>query len=227
MSYLSNFVISLINKKERRRYYMITLLLDSSNKLLVVGLAKDNKIIDYIIYEAWQRQSEYMINEINNIFTRNNINPKNVNEIIVTKGPGSYTGLRIALTIAKIYGYILNIPVYTLSSLEILIDSKDENINTICLMNARSSRSYIGIYSSNKDTLLEDKVLTNEEVIQLINDNKTYKVSGDVSYLKLDLDKNNYLNLSSLDLLNNMLYLKNEKNKVSNILTLKAIYLKD
>ena len=206
---------------------MITLLLDSSNKLLVVGLAKDNKIIDYIIYEAWQRQSEYMINEINNIFTRNNVDPKKVNEIIVTKGPGSYTGLRIALTISKIYGYILNIPVYTLSSLEILIDSKEENINTICLMNARSSRSYIGIYSSNKVTLLEDKVLTNEEVIQLINDNKTYKVSGDISYLKLDLGRINYLNLSSLDLLNNMLYLKDEKNKVSNILTLKAIYLKD
>ena len=206
---------------------MYTLLLDSSNKLLVVGLAKDNKVIDSIIYEAWQKQSEYMINEINNIFTRNNIDPKEVNEIIVTKGPGSYTGLRIALTIAKIYGYILNIPVYALSSLEILLDSKEDNINTICLMNARSSRSYVGIYSSNKETLLEDKVLTNEEVKTLIKNNPTYKVSGDISYLNLDLDNTNYYDLSNLDLLNNMLYLKDESNKVENILTLKAIYLKD
>ena len=206
---------------------MYTLLLDSSNKLLVVGLAKDNKVIDSIIYEAWQKQSEYMINEINNIFTRNNIDPKEVNEIIVTKGPGSYTGLRIALTIAKIYGYILNIPVYALSSLEILLDSKEDNINTICLMNARSSRSYIGIYSSNKEVLLEDKVLTNEEVKTLIKNNATYKVSGDISYLNLDLDNTNYYDLSNLDLLNNMLYLKDESNKVENILTLKAIYLKD
>ena len=206
---------------------MYTLLLDSSNKLLVVGLAKDNKVIDYIIYEAWQKQSEYMINEINNIFTRNNIDPKEVNEIIVTKGPGSYTGLRIALTIAKIYGYILNIPVYALSSLEILIDSKDKDANTICLMNARSSRSYIGIYSSNKEVLLEDKVLTNEEVKTLIKNNPTYKVSGDISYLNLDLDNTNYYDLSNLDLLNNMLYLKDESNKVENTLTLKAIYLKD
>lgn len=206
---------------------MYTLLLDSSNKLLVVGLAKDNKVIDYIIYEAWQKQSEYMINEINNIFTRNNIDPKEINGIIVTKGPGSYTGLRIALTIAKMYGYILNIPVYALSSLEILLDSKEDNINTICLMNARSSRSYIGIYSSNKEVLLEDKVLTNEEVKTLIKNNPTYKVSGDISYLNLDLDNTNYYDLSNLDLLNNMLYLKDESNKVENILTLKAIYLKD
>lgn len=206
---------------------MYTLLLDSSNKLLVVGLAKDNKVIDSIIYEAWQKQSEYMISEINNIFTRNNIDPKEVNEIIVTKGPGSYTGLRIALTIAKIYGYILNIPVYALFSLEILIDSKDKDTNTICLMNARSSRSYIGIYSSNKEVLLEDKVLTNEEVKTLIKNNPTYKVSGDISYLNLDLDNTNYYDLSNLDLLNNMLYLKDESNKVENILTLKAIYLKD
>lgn len=206
---------------------MYTLLLDSSNKLLVAGLAKDNKVIDYIIYEAWQKQSEYMIKEIKNIFTRNNIDPKEINEIIVTKGPGSYTGLRIALTIAKIYGYILNIPVYALSSLEILLDSKEDNINTICLMNARSSRSYIGIYSSNKEVLLEDKVLTNEEVKTLIKNNPTYKVSGDISYLNLDLDNTNYYDLSNLDLLNNMLYLKDESNKVENILTLKAIYLKD
>lgn len=206
---------------------MYTLLLDSSNKLLVVGLAKDNKVIDYIIYEAWQKQSEYMINEINNIFSRNNIDPKEVNEIIVTKGPGSYTGLRIALTIAKIYGYILNIPIYALSSLEILIDSKDKDTNAICLMNARSSRSYIGIYSANKEVLLEDKVLTNEEVKTLIKNNPTYKVSGDISYLNLDLDNTNYYDLSNLDLLNNMLYLKDESNKVENILTLKAIYLKD
>lgn len=206
---------------------MYTLLLDSSNKLLVAGLAKDNKVIDYIIYEAWQKQSEYMIKEIKNIFTRNNIDPKEINEIIVTKGPGSYTGLRIALTIAKIYGYILNIPVYALSSLEILLDSKEDNINTICLMNARSSRSYIGIYSSNKEVLLEDKVLTNEEVKTLIKNNPTYKVSGDISYLNLDLDNTNYYDLSNLDLLNNMLYLRDESNKVGNILTLKAIYLKD
>ena len=50
---------------------MYQLLLDSSNKYLTVALAKDNKLIDVIFYEAWQRQSEMMVVEMDNIFKRN------------------------------------------------------------------------------------------------------------------------------------------------------------
>ena len=57
---------------------MITLLLDSSNTLLVVGLAKDNKVINQTIYKAWQKQSEFMILEIEKILKRNDIDPKSV-----------------------------------------------------------------------------------------------------------------------------------------------------
>lgn len=194
---------------------MITLLLDSSNTLLVVGLAKDNKVIDKTIYKAWQKQSEFMILEIEKILKRNNVDPKSVGEIVVSKGPGSYTGVRIALTIAKIYGYALNIPVFAVSSLQMLME---KNKPSICLMNARSARSYIGVYNNN-EILMNDQVLTNEEVKKYIEEHPEYEVMGEVSYLNLEEKES--------DILNNMLFLRNENSKVENILTLKAIYLKD
>lgn len=194
---------------------MISLLLDSSNTLLVVGLAKDDKVIDSTIYKAWQKQSEFMILEIEKILKKNDIDPKNVGEIIVSNGPGSYTGVRIALTIAKTYGYALNIPVYAVSSLQMLL-KKDEP--SICLMNARSARSYFGVYR-NEEVIEADKVLTNEEVKKYIEEHPDYKVMGEVEYLGLSLIES--------DLLNNMIMLKNEQTKVENILTLKAVYLKD
>ena len=194
---------------------MYTLLLDSSNVELIVGLAKDNTLIDEIRYNAWQKQSEFMVSEIDKIFKRNSVDPKSINEVVVSYGPGSYTGLRIALTIAKIYSLSLNIPLYKLSSLQIL-EKRDET--SICLMNARSSRSYIGIYK-NKECLLSDRVLTNEEVLKIINDNPTYKVCGEVSYLNLTSEVS--------DTINTMLYLKSEENKVEDVLSLKALYLKD
>ncbi|MBO8427900.1 MAG: hypothetical protein IAC58_05105 [Firmicutes bacterium] len=43
---------------------MISLILDSSNVYLNVGLAINSKLIDKISYEAWQKQSEYMIPEL-------------------------------------------------------------------------------------------------------------------------------------------------------------------
>ena len=178
---------------------MITLLLDSSNTLLVVGLAKDNKVINQTIYKAWQKQSEFMILEIEKILKRNDIDPKSVGEIVVSKGPGSYTGVRIALTIAKIYGYSLNIPVYAISSLQMLM-KKDKP--SICLMNARSARSYIGVYINN-EVILKDQVLINEEVKKYIETHPDYEVMGEVEYLNI--------NPKESDILNNMLFLRNEE----------------
>ena len=99
---------------------MYTLLLDSSNIKLAVGLAKDDVLIDEIIYDAWQRQSEYMIQEISSILSRNGISPNDIGEIVSTKGPGSYTGVRISLTIAKTWGVASNVDIFLVSSLEIL-----------------------------------------------------------------------------------------------------------
>ena len=198
---------------------MYSLILDSANKDLVVSLAKDNEIIEEINYEAWQRQSELMIPEIEKILKKNKVDPKEINEILVTKGPGSYTGVRIALTIAKVYAYLLNIPVYAFSSLKAL---EDPDNTSICLINARSSRSYVAIYSKNK-CLLEDQIMTNQQVIELIKNHETYSVCGDIGYLNADFR----INHKETDLSKNLLALKNDDDLVKNILSLKAVYLKD
>ncbi len=195
---------------------MLSLLLDSANKELLVALYKDDKKIDEIRYEAWQRQSELMIPELNKILKRNEIDPKTIDEIVVTQGPGSYTGVRIALTIAKIYALSLNIPCYAISSLGVL---KDENKTSICLINARSNRSYFGVYEANGNVLIEDKVLPNKEVLDYIEEHKDFAICGDVTYLGLENQES--------DIAKNMMSLKNESNKVQNILTLKAVYLND
>ena len=195
---------------------MLSLLLDSANKELLVALYKDDKKIDEIRYEAWQRQSELMIPELDKILKRNEIDPKTIDEIVVTQGPGSYTGVRIALTIAKIYALSLNIPCYAISSLGVL---KDENKTSICLINARSNRSYVGVYEANGNVLIEDKVLPNKEVLDYIEEHKDFAICGDVTYLGLENQES--------DIAKNMMSLKNESNKVQNILTLKAVYLKD
>ena len=99
---------------------MYQLLLDSSNKFLSVGLAKDGKVVDKICYEAWQRQSEMMVTEVGNILKRNNIENKDLDGVVVGVGPGSYTGVRIGVTIAKTIAYALKIKVYAKSSLSLL-----------------------------------------------------------------------------------------------------------
>ena len=135
---------------------MVTILLDSSNTNLSVGVAKDNVLLDYISYEAWQRQSEYMIVELNKLLEKHNIKKEDITDVIVAKGPGSYTGVRIAITIAKTIAAVLPVKVYAISSLRCQKDGKNPSI---CVINARSGRSYFGVYEDNK-VLVEDMILT-------------------------------------------------------------------
>ncbi len=194
---------------------MFELLLDSSNKYLTVALAKDGVLCDSIYYEAWQRQSEVMVSEIDNILNRNKVAKEELDAIVVGIGPGSYTGVRISLTIAKVMAYALKIKLYKVSSLSLL---KHGNSPTICLFNARSGRSYFAVYEGEKQ-LVEDKVLSNEEVAKYIDEHPDYLLSGDSDvFNKESVEYNIPLNLANSI---------NDKNLVKDIFSLNPIYLKD
>ena len=195
---------------------MYSLLLDSANRDLNVGLAKDNQIIDRISYQAWQRQSELMAVEVDAILKRNNISAKDIGEVVVTIGPGSYTGIRIALTIAKTLAFALDIKIYAVSS---LISQKAPHQGTISVINARSNRSYVAIYDADGQVLVEEKVWPNDELIAWIKGNADFIVSGDAKYLGIDAYQPSVLD--------GMLEAKKKSIPVENILTLKPVYLKD
>jgi len=193
---------------------MYQLLLDSSNIYLAVGLSKDGKVIDSIFYNAWQRQSELMVNEIENIFKRNNIDKKDLDAVVVGIGPGSYTGVRIGVTITKTIAYALKIKVYAKSSLSLLRCGEDP---TICLFNARSGRSYFAVYQGKK-VLEKECVIPNEEVLSYIQKHPDYKIAGDTTQIEKESEELNIIaNLADFD----------ENELVKNIFTLNPIYLKD
>ena len=195
---------------------MYSLLLDSANRDLNVGLAKDNQIIDRISYQAWQRQSELMAVEVDAILKRNNISAKDIGEVVVTIGPGSYTGIRIALTIAKTLAFALDIKIFAVSS---LISQKAPHQPTISVINARSNRSYVAIYDADGQVLVIEKVWPNDELIAWIKGNADFIVSGDAKYLGIDAYQPSVLD--------GMLEAKKKSVPVENILTLKPVYLKD
>ena len=194
---------------------MYKLLLDSSFKLLVIALAKDNEIIDSIIYDAWQRQSELLVPEIDNIMKRNNIQKEDIDSIVLGIGPGSYTGVRIALTVAKTMAYVLKAKVYAVSSLS-LFGVKDKE--TITVTNARSGRSYFAVYK-NGEPIVNDTILNNDEVLSYIDTHKDYVLAGETEHLGLKGEE--------FDPSYNLLLGLNEKHLVKDIFKLNPVYLKD
>lgn len=197
------------------RLNMYQILLDSSNKFLSVGLANDGKVIDRVFYEAWQRQSEMMTSELSNILEKNKINIKDIDGVVIGKGPGSYTGVRIAITIGKTLAYALNCKIYGVSSLSLL---KTTEKPTICIVNARSGRSYFAVYN-NKEVIVPDCVKTNEEVLKYIDEHRDYAVNGEVEHLSLKSGE--------YDIIENLASSISKENIVQTPFELKPIYLKE
>lgn len=193
---------------------MISILLDSSNTDLYVGLMNEDGVIDSTFYECWQMQSEYMIVELDKLLSKNGFSRESIKDVVVSIGPGSYTGVRIAITIAKIIGVALNCKVYPVSSLRILADY---NRPSVCVINARNGRSFFGVYQQEK-ILVADCIKTNDEVLDYLKENPTYVLCGDTKYLGLQGFKENPS--IQIRLLKHVL-------KEESPLSLKPVYMKD
>ena len=194
---------------------MYTILLDSSNTKLSVGVSKNNELIDYISYEAWQQQSEFMVKELDTLLTKHNISRNDISDVMVAVGPGSYTGVRIALTIAKTMSVALNVKIYPVSSLRVL---KKGSLPSICLINARSNRSYIGVYEGD-EVILSDTIMNNNDVLEYIASHNDFVLCGDTKYLKIEgYEANTILE---------MLSLKEISKAYETSFDVKPVYLKD
>lgn len=193
---------------------MISIVLDTSTSFLVVGLFKDDVKLDCYQDNGNRRQSENMLIELNDILNRNSIKLKDVNEVIITIGPGSYTGVRIALTTAKILAATLNIRVKVISSLMSLVGIK----KGISIIDARSNKVFIGVYN-NGDVLLEDCLIDIDQFLLIRNSYLDFDVYGDGFLVGID-------SIGS-DIVVNMFNLSKGVDYVDNVDGLIPVYLKE
>ena len=96
---------------------MISLVMDTSNSYLAVGLYQDNVCLEAFQEKGSRRQSEKAIPTLKEVLDRHHIALKDVNEMIITSGPGSYTGVRVAMTIAKTLAAVSDVRIKSVSSL--------------------------------------------------------------------------------------------------------------
>ena len=86
-----------------------------------------------------------------------------VDKIFVVNGPGSSTGIRVGVTIAKTIGFCLNIPIIKLSELELLATTNTDTKYNVSLIDARRGYVYVGIYDKDLNCYLQDQhILLND-----------------------------------------------------------------
>ena len=125
---------------------MKTIIMDSANKYLVVALYEDEKCLASLQEEGNRKQSEYAIVYLQKLLQENQLKISDFDEMVITIGPGSYTGVRVALTIAKTLNATMNLKIKTVSSLKAMAGMK----KAISILDARSKKLFLGIYNEGK-----------------------------------------------------------------------------
>lgn len=141
---------------------MICLFFDTSSGLLKVSLIKDNKIIFDKELHTKNDHSSYLVPTIDEAFKSNNIDFKELDEIIVGNGPGSFTGTRISIAVAKTYAFSFNIPVYMISSLEELIYDNDGYDFYVPIIEEKKDNLYFSIFDKDKKRVMDDTYSSTE-----------------------------------------------------------------
>lgn len=147
---------------------MISLFLDTCNSNIVVGILKNNKLLYSKIVENNNQLSEKLLPIIENGFNSVNINIKNLNKIYVAIGPGSFTGIRIGVTVVKVIAWSLNIEIVPISSLEVIASIHTDKKYICPMIDARRKCVYTGIYNNELNIEIEDKYTNLDDFLDKI-----------------------------------------------------------
>lgn len=164
---------------------MISLFIDTSSSYLSIAVIKNNEVIGHIYECMPNKHSIYTISFIDKVIKDSGISIDDIEKIFVVNGPGSFTGLRIGLTVAKVYAYLKNIPICLVSSLKARIFSVDHE-NIMSLIDARNDNYYVGLYDSNNNDLIKEGFYNKRDILKLIDKYKP-KLVSDVDINKDDI----------------------------------------
>lgn len=163
---------------------MIKLFIDTATSRLIVGIYKDNKELYLENVEAHNDLSSRVLPTIKKICEEVNIKINDVDEIYVVNGPGSFTGIRVGVTIAKTLAWSLNKKIYTVSELQ-LQASCGKSKYIVPMIDARRGYVYAGVYNKNLKSIIKDQYIELDELKNLLNDYDENEITF-VSYDKID-----------------------------------------
>ncbi len=156
---------------------MKTLYINTSSEKLILKLFKKNKVYKEIMLSHERNASQILMPSIKKL-----LEDENLDNIIVVNGPGSFTGIRLGVTVAKTFAYILKVPIRTITTLEELAVSLKEDKKIVAI--DENNGYFVGIFDHDNNLIGEYKYLTNSEYEEFSNKYHVY-TNIELDYTKI------------------------------------------
>ena len=149
---------------------MKILYVDTSSDYLYSGIVINDTLVSECQEKLGKDLSKEALPRIISVFNKANIIPKDLDKIIVVTGPGSFTGIRIGVTIAKIIAWSLNIPIVPISGLTAMAISNKQEGYSMPLIDARRGFVYGALYDNDINPIIDDIHIPLDELTKKSHD---------------------------------------------------------
>lgn len=157
----------------------MVLFIDTHDELITIALKNKNDLF-IKTKESEYSHSIFTMPMIEEIFKENNLNVKDLDKIIVVNGPGSFTGIRIGVSIAKTMAYALGISINTISSLKAYLISNSNHEKRKAVIEDNKGY-YICAFDEN-DNIYKDEYYSYEDDLDLPQVEKKLDINKIIDY---------------------------------------------
>lgn len=182
---------------------MKILSIDTSGMISSCSVMEDGKIIGEFNINQKRTHSETLVPMIEELLDKLGLQTKNIDLYAVGKGPGSFTGLRIGMTVAKTLAMVFDKDIIGVSTLKAIARGVYSPEKIVSIIDARGGRVYYGIYQWKDKTLeeieSEDIIYFEDLVENLKKSNEKYLFVGDVDDFIHDISKLGYEYIENLN----------------------------
>ena len=151
---------------------MLTLGIDTSTRVSSVALCDGEKILGEVDINVGMTHSEGLVPQLEVLLERTHIQKSELELIAVSRGPGSFTGLRIGMATAEALAYSLKIPLRAVDTLEaISYNLPVAGVLLVPVLDAQKGNLYVGQYLWDQGRLDEVEpvsILSQKEIIPLM-----------------------------------------------------------
>ncbi len=220
------------------------LLLESSTEVCSVALSSDEKLIDNIENLNGLNHSELLTVYIEELLKRNKIQISDIDAFVVSKGPGSYTGLRIGISAVKGLSYAAGKPIVGISTLDAMADYlskypeefqlKTDDKTLICpMIDARRMEVYTALYNKSGEQIesISAKIIENSSFEKQLKENKIIYIGNGAQKCKDQITSKNALFnepfKASARFMIPLAYKKFKNNDFEDVAYFEPYYLKD
>lgn len=149
---------------------MIYLAIDTSTMISTVTVADDKEIIGDFNVNQSKTHSESLVPMIENLLDLLGMKVADVDKFVIADGPGSFTGLRIGMTIAKTLAQVEKKDLLTISTLKAMAAGSISKRAKLALIDARSTRVYAGLYDQNLEEIIPENLYEIDDLAKIVNE---------------------------------------------------------